>query len=341
MAPHPLTRSALAMTAALTAAMLTGCGHSATTGSGAPVTLRLGYLTRITHASALVGIDRGLFAKNLGPGATLAPQPFGQGTAEATALLSGQIDAAYVGPNPAFNAWQKSGGTAIKIVSGSAQGGTSFVVKPEITSAQDLRGKTVADPALGGNHDVLLRSWLKDNGLQTNKQGGGDVFIKPTKPESAIVQEFSGNQIAGAVESAPYDVQMVKAGGVRLWPDLGTITILVVRQDFLAAHPEAVAGLLRGQIEADQLIHDDPSAAKQAANKALAKNVGKGLDADVLNASFQETTFTNDPDAASLTDLARKSVSVGLLDPINLNGLVDLGPLNSVLKTTGRPQVNS
>ena len=341
MTPRTLTRSALTMAVALTAAMLTGCGHSATTGSGAHVTLRLGYLTRITHASALVGIDRGLFAKNLGPDATLAAQPFGQGTAEATALLSGQIDAAYVGPNPAFNAWQKSGGTAIKIISGSAQGGTSFVVKPEIRSAQDLRGKTVADPGLGGNHDVLLRSWLKDNGLQTNKQGGGDVFIKPTKPESAIVQEFSANQIAGAVESAPYDVQMVQAGGVRLWPDLGTITILVVRQDFLAAHPDAVAGLLRGQVEADELIHNNASAAKQSANNALASSVGKGLDADVLDASFQETTFTNDPDAASLNELARKSVSVGLLDPLNVNGLFDLGPLNSVLKTTGRPQVNS
>ena len=69
--------------------------------------------------------------------------------------------------------------------------------------------------------------------------------------------------------------------------------------------------------------------------------MGKGLDADVLDASFQETTFTNDPDAASLNELARKSVSVGLLDPLNVNGLFDLGPLNSVLKTTGRPQVNS
>ena len=154
-------------------------------------------------------------------------------------------------------------------------GGTSFVVKPEIRSAQDLRGKTVADPGLGGNHDVLLRSWLKDNGLQTNKQGGGDVFIKPTKPESAIVQEFSANQIAGAVESAPYDVQLVQAGGVRFWPDLGTITILVVRQDFLAAHPDAVAGLLRGQIEADELIHNDASAAKQSANDTLASSVGR------------------------------------------------------------------
>jgi NitT/TauT family transport system substrate-binding protein len=327
------------MVVALTAALLTGCGHSANT--GAKVTLRLGYLTRITHASALVGLDRGLFTKNLGAGVALAAQPFEQGTAEATALLSGQIDAAYVGPNPTFNTWQKSGGTAIRIISGSAQGGTSFVVKPEIRSAQDLRGKTVADPALGGNHDVLLRSWLQDNGLHTNTQGGGDVFIKPTKPESAIVQEFGANQIAGAVESAPYDVQMVKAGGVTLWPVPGTVTLLVVRQDFLAAHPDAVSGLIRGQVEADELIHDNPAAGKRSANNTLAKNLGKGLDADVLDASFQETTFTNDPDIASLNDLARKSVSVGLLKPLSLGGLFDAAPLNDVLKAAGRPQVKA
>jgi NitT/TauT family transport system substrate-binding protein len=341
MVPRTLTRTVLTMVVALAAALPTGCGHTATTGSAAKITLRLGYLTRITHASALVGIDRGLFTKNLGSGVTLAAQPFEQGTAEATALLAGQIDAAYVGPNPAFNAWQKSGGTAIKIVSGSAVGGTSFVVKPEIASAQDLRGKTVADPALGGNHDVLLRSWLQDNGLHTNTQGGGDVFIKPTKPESAILQEFKANQIAGAVESAPYDVQMVKAGGVRLWPVPGTVTILVVRQDFLAAHPEAVSGLIRGQVEADQLIHDNPVAGKQAANTTLAKNLGKGLDADVLDASFQETTFTDDPDIGSLNDLVRKSVSVGLLKPLSLEGLFDPGPLNDVLRAVGRPQVKT
>jgi NitT/TauT family transport system substrate-binding protein len=309
--------------------------------AAAPVTVRLGYLANITHAPALIAVKNGYFAKELGSAGSVTTTVFSSGTQETTAILAGQIDAAYVGPNPAINAWQKSGGTAIKVISGSAKGGTSFVVKPEITSAQDLRGKTVADPALGGNHDVLLRSWLKDNGLQTNKQGGGDVFIKPTKPESAIVQEFTANQIAGAVESAPYDVQMVKSGGVRLWPDLGTITILVVRQDFLAAHPDAVAGLLRGQVEADELIHNNPSAAKQSANNALAKNVGKGLDPDVLDASFQETTFTNDPDSASLDELAHKGVAVGLLDPIDLKGLFDLGPLNGVLKTTGRPQVNS
>jgi NitT/TauT family transport system substrate-binding protein len=330
------------MIVAIVAALLSGCGHPASTaGSGAKVALRLGYITRITHASALVAIERGLFTKNLGSSATLVTQPFGQGIAEVTALLSGKLDAAYIGTNPAFNAWQKSGGTAINIVSGSAQGGTSFVVKPAIKTAQDLRGKTVADPGLGGNHDISLRSWLKDNGLQTNTQGGGDVSVKPTKPESAIVQEFITNQIAGAVESAPYDVQLVKAGGVRLWPYPGTITVLVVRQDFLKSHPDAVSALLRGQVEADDLLHNDPAAAAQAANNRIVKDLGKGLAPDVLTASLQETTFTNDPDTASLNDQVHQAVSVGLLDPLNLNGLVNLRLLNDVLKTSGKPQVNA
>ena len=331
-----------AIVVALVAALLSACGNSTSTdGSATKATLRLGYITRITHASALVAVDRGLFTKNLGPSATLAPQPFQQGIAEVTALLSDKLDAAYIGTNPAFNAWQKSHGTAINIVSGSARGGTSFVVKPGIKTAQDLRGKTVADPGLGGNHDISLRSWLKDNGLQTNTQGGGDVSVKPTKPESAILQEFATNQIAGAAESAPYDVELVKAGGVTLWPDPGTITVLVVRQDFLRAHPDAVSALLRGQVEADDLLHNDPAAAAQSANNTLAKDLGKGLTPDVLTASLRETTFTNDPNTASLKDQVHKAVSVGLLDPLDLDGLVDLHLLNEVLKTSGKAQVNT
>jgi NitT/TauT family transport system substrate-binding protein len=45
-------------------------GGSATT-SGAPVTLRLGYLTNLTHASALIGVGAGLFKKNLPSNVTL------------------------------------------------------------------------------------------------------------------------------------------------------------------------------------------------------------------------------------------------------------------------------
>jgi NitT/TauT family transport system substrate-binding protein len=332
------TMLAVGTTLAVTAA-LAGCAASNSATESPAVPLRLGYLTRITHAPALVAVADGLLGTELGPGVNVTAQPFNQGTDEVTALLSGQLDAAYVGPNPAFNAWQKSNGTAIKIISGAAAGGTSMVVQPGIASAQDLKGKTVADPALGGTLDVSLRDWLARAGLRTDIRGGGDVSIKPTSPESAIVQQFITKQIAGAIDSAPFDVQMVKAGGVRLWTDPNTITVLVVRQDFLAAHPGAVAGLLRAQVEANDRIAADPAKASQSANATLASVLGKGLDPEVLTASFQETTFTNDPGMASLRDQVGKAVSVGLLKPLDIDGLFDPGPLNKVLSELGRPQV--
>lgn len=114
------------------ALLLAGCsssssspGSTGTSGSGAsaPVAVRLGFLTNITHASALVGLKEGFFAKALGSAGTLKATAFSSGTQETTAILAGQLDAAYVGPNPAINAWQKSGGSAIKIISGAATGG--------------------------------------------------------------------------------------------------------------------------------------------------------------------------------------------------------------------------
>ena len=134
------------------ALLLAGCsssssssaGASSSSGSGgstasargpAPVTVRLGFLENITHASALIALKEGYFAKDLGSAGTLQPTAFSTGTQETTALLAGQLDAAYVGPNPAINAWQKSGGTAIRIVSGAATGGASVVVAKGIASA--------------------------------------------------------------------------------------------------------------------------------------------------------------------------------------------------------------
>src|ERR1700736_1172297 len=95
-----------------------------TTGNAAaPVTVRLGFLENITHASALVGLKEGFFSQALGSAGTLKPTAFSTGTQETVAILAGQLDAAYVGPNPAINAWQKSNGSLIKVISGAATGG--------------------------------------------------------------------------------------------------------------------------------------------------------------------------------------------------------------------------
>ncbi len=313
----------------------------ATKAAAAPVTVRLGFLANITHAPALIALKNGYFATALGSAGTVHATAFSSGTQETTAILAGQLDAAYVGPNPAINAWQKSGGTAIKIVAGAATGGASIVVKPSITSAAQLKGQSLATPSLGNTQDVALRYWLKQHGLTTSATGGGDVSIKPTTPNSAAVLEFESGQIAGASEPAPYDVEMVKDGGRVLLSEPGVTTVLMVTQSFLSAHPAIVADLLKAEIEAIGFIKTNPAAAQADANAELAAYTGKPLKASIVAASFNEIDFTLDPDASSLTADAQQAVSLGLLKPVNLAGIFDLTPLNTLLAADGQPQVSS
>jgi NitT/TauT family transport system substrate-binding protein len=205
----------------------------------------------------------------------------------------------------------------------------------------------VATPSLGNTQDVALRYYLKTHGLTTTQTGGGDVAVTPIKPNSNAVLEFKSGQIAGGWEPAPYDYEMVADGGkvlvneASLWPGGKFVTTnLVVSQAFLAAHASVVSNLLKGQIQANDYIKNNTSAAETAANAELTTLLGKGLKSAALAASFKEITFTNDPIASSLATDAKHAVAVGLLKPVNLNGIYDLGPLNALLKADGEPQVS-
>jgi NitT/TauT family transport system substrate-binding protein len=353
-----MRRTLTAAAAAAVTVLAAGCGSSASstgtsaTGSGSggsKVTLRLGFLENITHATALVGVKNGYFTKDLGSGVTLKLTPFSTGTEEATALLAGQLDAAYVGPNPAIKAWQTSGGKLISVISGAASGGASLIVKKSITKASQLKGQKLASPSLGNTQDVSMRYWLKQQGLTTSQTGAGDVPITPITPNSDAVLAFTSGKIAGAWEPDPYAAEMVAAGGhalvneASLWPKGQFVTTqLVATQSFITQHPTVITGLLKGQIEANQYIATNKTAAEAAANAELASLSGKSVKAPILAASFAQVTFTNDPIASSLITDAAHAVSVGLLTPVkNLASIYDLGPLNKLLAAAGQPQVSS
>jgi NitT/TauT family transport system substrate-binding protein len=299
--------------------------------------------------AALVGIKEGFFTKNLGKNVTLKLYPFSTGTEEATALLAGQLDAAYVGPNPAIKAWQTSGGKLIRVISGAASGGAELVVKKGITKASQLKGQKLASPSLGNTQDVSMRYWLKGQGLTTTSTGGGDVPITPITPNSDAVLAFESGSIAGGWEPAPYDAEMVADGGhvlvneASLWPNGQFVTTeLVATQSFISQNPTVVSDLLKGQIEANSFIASNKSAAETAANAELATLSGKSLKTPILQAAFAQVTFTNDPIASSLITDAAHAVAVGLLSPVkNLSAIYDLGPLNKLLAADGQSQVSS
>ena len=317
-------------------------GTASAAAAAAPVTVRLGFLANITHAPALIALKDGYFKQALGSAGSVTPTVYSSGTEETTAILAGQLDAAYVGPNPAINAWEKSNGTEIKVVSGAATGGAQIVVKSSISSASQLKGASLATPSLGNTQDVALRYYLKQNGLATTATGGGDVLVKPTTPNSNAVLEFKSGQIAGASEPAPYDVEMVQDGGKVLLSEPGVTTMLMVTQSFLSAHPAIVTDLLKANLQALDLIKSNPTKAEADADAEYAAYTGKSIKSSLVAASFKQIDFTADPDAASMTTDAAQAVSLGLLkEPVSLSGIFDLGPLNTLLAAAGQPTVGS
>ena len=224
-----------------------------------------------------------------------------------------------MGPNPAIKAWQTSGGKLIRVISGAASGGAELVVKKGITSASQLKGQKLATPSLGNTQDVALRYWLKKQGLTSHARPAAVTCrSRPITPNSDAVLAFESGKIAGGWEPAPYDAEMLAAGGhalvneASLWPKGQFVTTnLVATQSFISAHPSVISGLLKGQIQANSFIASSKSQAETAANAELATLSGKSLKPSILTAAFQQVTFTNDPIASSLITDAQHAVAVG------------------------------
>ena len=329
------------------AAALVGCGSKEQGAAPAPVTVRLGYFANVTHAPAIVGLEQGWFAAELGPNAKLEPKTFNAGPEAVEALFSEALDLTYVGPNPAINAFAKSEGKAIRIVAGATSGGAALVVQPSITKPADLAGKKLATPQLGNTQDVALRAWLKGQGLSANLEGGGDVSIVP-QANAQTLETFRSGEIQGAWVPEPWATRLVlEGGGVvlvderSLWPDGKFVTThLVVRTKFLAEHPDLVAAVLRAHVRAVDFANAEPAKARELVNAGIAKVTGKALPAAVIEGAWDKLAFTVDPIASSLRKSADDAMAAGLLEPVKLDGIYDLAPLNAVLAAAGKPQVS-
>jgi NitT/TauT family transport system substrate-binding protein len=310
--------------------------------------LKLGYFGNVTHAPALVGVSKGFIAGELGS-TKLSTQVFNAGPAAIEALNAGAIDATYIGPNPAINSFVKSGGESVNIIAGAAAGGAQLVVKPEITSAADLRGKTLASPQLGGTQDVALRAWLASQGYKTNVDGSGDVAINPTE-NAQTLKLFQDGKLDGAWLPEPWASRLVLTAGAKVLVDEKDLwdgslsgkagefptTILIVNKKFAASHPDTVKALLRGHVKSVEWLNSAAAGEKATViNAALKEAAGAELKSDVIERSLQNIVFTVDPLAGTYPKLLKDGVAAGTTKQADLNGIFDLTALNEVNGATG------
>ena len=161
-------------------------------GAQEKTTIRFGHFPNITHAQGVIAHalsrqGKGWFEKRLGPNVEIQWFTYNAGPSAMEAIFAGSLDVTYVGPGPALNAYLKSNGEEIRVISGAANGGAALVVKADspIKTPADFRGKKIATPQLGNTQDISCRAWLKAHGFKVT-QTGGDVMRDPNgEPGSA------------------------------------------------------------------------------------------------------------------------------------------------------------
>jgi NitT/TauT family transport system substrate-binding protein len=240
--------------------------------------LRVGHFPNVTHAHGLIGHHlarkgRGWFEERLGPGIRIEWFVFHAGPSAMEALLSGSIDLAYVGPNPALNAHVRSNGDEVRVVAGATRGGAALLVQGDgrITRDADFRGKRVATPQFGNTQDVACRVYLLDRGFRVT-QTGGDVLVVPTpNPDQPALMGRGDIDAAWTVEPWVSRLEMEAGARIHLEEKDAVTTVLVasarllakrrgLARRFVAAHAELTAWIAAHPVEAKAMVREEMEA---------------------------------------------------------------------------------
>jgi NitT/TauT family transport system substrate-binding protein len=175
-----------------------------------------------------------------------------------------------------------------------SNGGDGIVVRDNIKSVADLRGKTVVLAQNSPSHFFLLNVLL-NGGVQPS-----EVKMKFTKDAFQAAAAFNQNKdIAGVVSWAPDIYNLTKTGmGNKMLVSTQTANKLIAdvwfaRADFARDNPAIIEGLVRGILDAtDELTKDD--AKKTEVGKlmddfySLPPGTGSGMLADAHWTNYAE-----------------------------------------------------
>jgi NitT/TauT family transport system substrate-binding protein len=286
------------ITAAMTGAIL--CFGSFATAEQKN-TIRFGHFPNITHAQGVIAHalsrqGKGWFEERLGPNVEIQWFTYNAGPSAMEAIFAKSLDLTYVGPNPAINAYLKSNGEEIRIISGAATAGAALVVKPDspIKTPPDFRGKKIATPQFGNTQDIACRAWLKAHGFNVT-QTGGDVFVIPTaNPEQLGL--FQKGEVDAVWTVEPWVTRLEREAKARVFlEDKDTITTwLASSVKFLRDRRDLAKKIADANVELTKWIHDNPAEAQKILIEELKAETKADFDPQAVAQAWKRINFTVD-----------------------------------------------
>ena len=283
--------------------------------------LRIAYFPNIGHAIPIVGMEMGFFSEKINPNVEIQSRIFDSGPQVIESLFANSVDIAYVGPGPAINGFLNSENNNVRILSGAASGGASFIVHPnsEINFASDFAGKKIAAPQIGNTQDVSLRNYLSENNLKTAEKGGSVIVYNIANPD--IYTLFVKGDIDGAWVAEPWaTILETELGGHRLfveddlWPDKQFASVLLIANiDYVEKNPEIISNFLLSHHETVKWINDNPVETRNIFNSFLKSHLGQSLSDDVVDISLSHIEITSDPIPDSVYSFAEQANILGYL----------------------------
>lgn len=261
------------LTAGVLALALTACGRQTETFD----TVKIAYLP-ITHSIAVLETADELAMQT---GLQVELVKYGSWPELLDALNTGRVDGASVLIELAMKS--KEQGVGIKAVALGHKDGNVIITSPDIASAEDLKGKTLAIPHRQSSHNILLNDALASAGLTIN-----DVNITelaPTEMPSAL----AGGQIDGYCVAEPFGAKAVSLGAGKvlftseeLWED-SLCCGLVLTDEFIKNRNEDARTFVESYKQAGQNL------TKEQAMKTATKYLNQ--EEDVLELSLQWISY--------------------------------------------------
>lgn len=292
--------------------------------------INIGYFPNVSHAPAMVGIDKELFTNGL-ENIKMNVKSFPNGSLFMDAMSTGQIDIGYVGPGPVINRYLQGGD--VVVLAGASQGENVLVVRKdlEFNSLKDLEGKIVATASTGCTHDLILRKMLQEEGLSVEENGGKVKRI--AQQPATMIGLFEQKQIDAAVVSEPWASIMEAQGVVNVVRDSDEVpwegnlpaTILVARKDFVSANPEVIESFIASHKQAIDFINNNKKEAAGIISKQIKEITNEEMDGEIIFKSMERITYSDDLNRKTLQEFANLTEELGFIE-----GETDLDDLYNI-----------